>query len=100
MSIPGVGAIQQDTLIDYSNSYAKVGHVMLDTLILDHISQKIAQLLPNNYRAVNLGSGDGSETDIFQKEAKALGKDGVFLNVDPYITQENVLKVTGEEFIS
>ena len=60
--LTGVGAINQDSFEDYSNSYAELGYVVMDIPILNNIAKRIAQLLPNNYRAVNLGCGDGSET--------------------------------------
>ena len=60
--LTSVGAIEQDTFEDYSNSYAELGHIVVDLPIMHNLSKRIAQLLPNNYRAVNLGCGDGSET--------------------------------------
>ena len=60
----------------------------------------IADLLPNNYMAVDLGSSDGKDTKDFAACCKSKGKEGVFLNVDPFITKEGIIKKTSEEFMA
>ena len=66
----------------------------MDNPIIHELPEFIASIVPEDYVAVNLGSGDATETYKFTAAASAKGKQGIFLNVDPFISQPNVLKIT------
>ena len=53
------GTIAQQNFEDYSESFAALGHILMDIPILHQLPYFLAQLLPNDYTAVSLGSGDG-----------------------------------------
>ena len=59
----------------------------MDFQIIHSLPNIIADMIPNHYRAVSLGSNDGLETDIIVEACKKSGKEGEFLNVDPLITR-------------
>jgi SAM-dependent methyltransferase len=94
-----VEAIGQQQFEDYSESYAALGHIMMDLPLIHKLPRFLADLLPHPYRAVSLGSGDGRETEAVVAACQAQEKEGQFLSVDPFISRAGVLKMTSEEFV-
>ena len=52
--------------------------------------------MPAHFVMVDLGSGDGKDSANIEKETKAMGKEGQFIKVDPYIKQEGIINL-GQE---
>lgn len=83
----------------YSSSYSTLGEIITDLPIIHRLPHLIASLLPNHYRALNLGSGTGRDTERIQAECKAMGKEGVFIDVDPFIEKSGIIRMTSEEYM-
>lgn len=92
--------VDSKSMEEYSSTYSTLGEIITDLPIIHNLPHLIASLLPNYYRAVNLGSGTGRDTERIQAECKAMGKEGVFIDVDPFINKEGVVKMTSEEFMA
>lgn len=58
-TLTNTDTIDRQNFEDYSESYAALGYILMDIPILHQLPQLLAQLLPNDYTAVSLGSGDG-----------------------------------------
>lgn len=64
----------------------------MDVPILHKLPLLVAEMLPNDYIALDLASGDGKDSLKIAKQAEVLGKKGKFVKVDPYIVHEDVTK--------
>ena len=54
-----VGKIGQDNFEDYSKNSSSIRHIIMDLPIVHNLFKRVASMLPQNYKALNLGSGDG-----------------------------------------
>ena len=86
---------------EYSSAYVSIGEKILQQNPFHrNFTSLVANMLPNPYRMVNLGSSNAKNSYIIAAEATSLGKEGVIVNVDPFINQEDVLKMTMEEYMA
>jgi hypothetical protein len=58
-TLTSTDSIGQKNFEEYSESYAELGHILMDLPIVHLLPQYIASLVPKDYTAVSLGSGDG-----------------------------------------
>lgn len=58
-TLTSTDTIGQQNFEDYSESYSSLGHILMDLPIIHQLPSYIASLLPDDYNAVSLGSGDG-----------------------------------------
>jgi hypothetical protein len=84
--------IEIQTLENYSKSSSAIGPLLFDTSIVLTLPERIYNILPDNYRAVDLGSGDGKDSILIQTYCESRDKHGFFLKVDPYITHQDIIK--------
>lgn len=95
-----VGAINQESFEDYSKSYSELGHIVMDLPLVHNLPSLVHGLIPNHYKALDLGSGDGTDSTLIQEYCRKQGKEGEFIKVDPFINQGDVLKMSMEEFVA
>lgn len=72
---------------------------MMDLPIIHNLPQLIHDLIPNHYTALDLGSGDGSDSKLIQQNCSKAGKEGTFVRVDPFIVQQDIIKKTMEDYV-
>lgn len=64
----------------------------MDLPIVHNLPEFINNLLPNHYSALDLGSGNGRDSELIEESCSRTGKQGTFIKVDPFITQEGIIK--------
>ena len=65
LELGGISAANPEKLKvyeDYSSSYATVGQITMNLPIVHQLPQTIAAMLPHNYMALDLGSGNGKDS--------------------------------------
>lgn len=72
----------------------------MDLPIVHRLPTTIALMLPQNYLALDLGSGYGKDSKKIEDECTIMGKEGKFINVDPFINQEGIFKESMEDFVA
>ena len=83
---------------EYSKSYISNAGEFFDIPYISNIlPQKIAEILPNNYIAVDIGSCDGSYSKSIIKCASNIN--GQFENVDLYPIDQAVIESDALEFM-
>lgn len=77
----------------------KFGRQLTHSPLLDSLKSKIVELLPTDYRALDLGSPSYHYADEIMLNAALKGKKGNFVVVDPYPIDSKVIKATTEEYM-
>lgn len=80
--------------LDYIEAYHNYGKDILISPLHLQLKPKIVSLLPSNYRALDVGSDNCVFADDVAKEAEAAGKKGEIVVIDPFPTDERVIKTT------
>ena len=85
---------------DYIEAYHNYGQDILTSPNHDKLKPMIISLLPNDFRALDIGSDNFIFADDVTKRAEAAGKKGEFVVIDPHSTDSRVVKTTAEKYLS
>lgn len=85
---------------DYIEAYHSYGKDILTSPNHDKLKPRIISLLPNNFRALDIGSANFIFADDVTKDAEASGKKGEFVVIDPFSTDKRVVNTTAEKYLS
>jgi len=85
---------------NYAESYQIHAKKLFNTILFEnHIIQLIAESIKNHpYLGLDIGSNDGSFGDQIKTYLND-SYEGQIVNIDPFINQENVIKIDNETFI-